>query len=178
LILHNTGFKNLILIENEIISDNRGHFIEVFRNNLVNENIDYEFNILQENEVVSKKNVLRGLHFQKAPFEQSKLIRVIDGKILDVVVDLRKKSNTYGKAYSIELSSDNGKILFIPKGFAHGYLVKSDYCRVIYSVDNYYNLLKQDGIAYNDPILNIDWGISTQELILSARDQRLKNYDW
>ena len=132
----------------------------------------------QENRVFSNYMVLRGLHFQDEPFSQSKFITVVSGKILDVVVDIREDSETYGKYFSIELSSNNNKILFIPKGFAHGYLTLSDSAIVDYKVDNYYNINSEKGISFNDPFLNINWGYDSNKFIISEKDKNFLEFKW
>jgi len=130
-------------------------------------------NFVQDNESLSTRGVLRGLHFQKPPFAQAKLIRCIVGEILDVVVDLRENSSSYGSVKSIILSSVNKKQLFIPKGFAHGFVVLSDSALISYKVDNYYSHAHDSGILWNDPALNIDWVINPDQLIISSKDQNL-----
>ena len=125
-----------------------------------------------------KKNVLRGLHFQSEPKAQSKIITVYEGEILDVVVDISRYSKTYGKHYSIKLSSKSDKSLFIPKGFAHGYLTVSNYAVIGYKVDNYYDSNYEFGIAYDDPKINIDWGIESHKVIVSEKDKKQKLFLW
>ena len=122
--------------------------------------------------------MLRGLHFQKEPYSQSKLVSVSFGKILDVVVDIRKDSDNYGKYFSCVLSSQNHESLFIPRGFAHGYLTLSDSAIINYQVDNYYNPEAEDGIPYNDEFLNIDWGIQMSKIIISEKDKNIKPFIW
>ena len=128
---------------------------------------------IQDNESHSKFGTIRGLHFQRPPHEQSKLIRVSSGKIQDVILDIRKDSETYGKHESYELSSDNNRLLFIPKGFAHGFLVLSQEAIVNYKVDNYYNSESEAGVRYNDPKLNINWNLSPEQIIVSDKDSNL-----
>ena len=173
-----TKFKGLILISHKIISDNRGCFKETFVKNKLQEFIDYQIDFCQENSVISHKNVLRGLHYQKAPNTQSKLISVIHGKILDVVVDIRKNSKTYGQFISYILSSKNHQSLFIPKGFAHGYLTLSKKAIVNYKVDNYYNKEMERGIMYNDKFLKIEWGVKEEDLLISEKDKKHKPFKW
>lgn len=174
----NTGFKDLYIIEPEVHLDNRGFFMETFKKNCFEKNIFNNIHFCQDNRVSSFYMVLRGLHFQKEPFSQSKLISVSIGRILDVVVDIRKNSTTYGKYFSIELSSENHKLLFIPSGFAHGYLTLSDIAIVDYKVDRYYNKNYERGISYNDPYLNIDWGLDKSKLLISEKDKNFPNYKW
>ena len=128
---------------------------------------------MQDNESKSSKGVLRGLHFQNPPFSQAKLVRCLEGEILDVAVDLRTKSNTYGKFETTLLSDKNKNMLFIPKGFAHGFVVLSESARVLYKSDNYYNPTHENGILWNDKDLNIDWKISADDIILSVKDNNL-----
>ena len=171
-------FKGLILISHKVIFDHRGYFKETFLKNKLQKLVDYNIDFCQENSVISQKNVLRGLHYQKEPFIQSKLISVINGKILDVVVDIRENSRTYGKFFSYILSAKDHKSLFIPKGFAHGYLTLSKTATVNYKVDNYYNRQTERGIMYNDEFLKIDWGVKENDLIISEKDNNHKPFKW
>jgi len=173
-----TEFKDLFIIENKVHKDLRGSFMELFRLDLLKKFVSYDFNFCQDNIVKSKKNVLRGLHYQNDQYSQSKFVNVSHGKIIDVAVDLRKNSNTYGKVFKIELSSENNLAVFIPKGFAHGYLSLSELNCVNYKVDNYYNSVNEKGIKFDDPYLNIDWGINSDKLIISEKDLGLSNYIW
>ncbi len=173
-----TDFDNLLLIKPEIHIDSRGFFKETFQKKLLEKFINKKINFCQDNIASSSNMVLRGLHYQEEPFSQSKLIFVTSGKILDIVVDIRKNSKTYGKYFSIELSSDNHKILFIPKGFAHGYLTLSNKATISYKVDNYYNKDYERGISFNDPFLNIDFGIDNSNFNISNKDKNLPNYTW
>lgn len=150
--------------------DDRGFFSETFRKDLFEDFINSKINFCQENFSESKFGVLRGLHFQKKPFDQSKLVSVIKGKILDVVVDLRKDSEHYGKKFCIELDDIENKQLYIPKGFAHGFLVLSKTAKVSYKVDNFYNPNAECGLNYNDPLLNIDWKINSDLIIVNEKD--------
>ncbi len=173
-----TDFNGLYIIEPKFNIDNRGVFIESFRNDLFEKFVGYSIKFCQHNIVLSNYLVLRGLHYQKEPFSQSKFISVIEGKILDIAVDLRRDSLTYGKYFSIELSSHNQRALFIPKGFAHGYLTLSKNAIVNYKVDNYYNNDSERGIRYDDKFLNINWGLDTNKLIISEKDKNLSYYKW
>ena len=150
--------------------DERGFFSEKFRRDLLEDFIGYNVDFCQENFSESKFGVLRGLHFQKKPFAQSKLISVAKGKILDVVVDLRKSSKHYGKNFCIELDDIENKQLFIPRGFAHGFIVLSESAKVCYKVDNFYNPLAECGLNYNDPLLNIDWKIDSDLIFVNKKD--------
>lgn len=168
--VNKTFIDGLFVIEPEIFKDERGVFFEFYNKEKLNNYFDVNF--IQDNESRSHKGVIRGLHFQKPPFDQNKLVRCITGKILDVAVDLRKKSKTYGKFFSIELSSHNKKQLFIPKGFAHGFQVLSKTAIVSYKVDNHYSPKSDSGIIWNDRDLLIDWK-KTLKPILSQKDLKL-----
>jgi len=165
-----TFIEDLIIIEPQLFKDDRGFFYESYNKN----NLDKVINIVfvQDNESKSNRGVIRGLHFQAPPFEQSKLVRCISGNILDVAVDLRTNSKTYGKSFSIELSSENNKQLFVPKGFAHGFQVLSETAIVNYKVDNFYNSKSEKGIIWNDKDLSIDWNLDLKP-ILSKKDLKL-----
>jgi len=163
-----TSFDGLYVLESDIFSDQRGYLCEIYKDKLYSDKFLFK-NIL-ELEVESKKGVLRGLHYQLEPFAQAKIVRVVSGSILDIVVDIRKSSKTFGKYFSIELNDKNKKQLFIPKGFAHGYLVLSKSTKMIYKMDNDYNSEMARGIMFNDKILNIDWKLSDNP-ILSEQDK-------
>ena len=173
-----TDFKDLLIINHDVYHDSRGLFKEVFRKNVIEENLGYKINFCQDNNIKSSYMVLRGLHYQEEPHAQSKLVSVTEGKILDIAVDIRENSKTYGKYFSYVLSSDNHKSIFIPKGFAHGYLTLSEYADVNYKVDNYYNKNQEKGICFKDKYLNIDWGVGENELIISDKDKNLDNFKW
>jgi dTDP-4-dehydrorhamnose 3,5-epimerase len=173
-----TDFKDLLIINHDVYHDSRGLFKEVFRKNVIEENLGYKINFCQDNNIKSSYMVLRGLHYQEEPHAQSKLVSVTEGKILDIAVDIRENSKTYGKYFSYVLSSDNHKSIFIPKGFAHGYLTLSEYADVNYKVDNYYNKNSEKGICFKDKYLNIDWGVGENELIISDKDKNLDNFKW
>ena len=161
---------DIIIIEPSVFSDDRGYFFESFKQNELNEFLGYDVMFCQDNESKSSYGVLRGLHYQKPPFAQAKLVRVIQGNVLDVAVDIRKDSPTFGKHISIELNDKNKKQLFIPRGFAHGFVVLSESAIFSYKVDNYYNKESDRGIAFNDPGLGIDWKINNQDLQISYKD--------
>ena len=168
------SIPEVFLIEPRVHKDNRGYFMETFKQAIFDEAIGYKVNFIQDNESKSiSKGVLRGLHFQSSPHAQAKLVRVADGKVLDVAVDIRKNSKTFGEHVSIELSGENKKQLFIPRGFAHGFVVLSDSATISYKVDAYYAADYNEGIAFNDPDININWGFQKSEIILSEAD---KNY--
>ena len=173
-----TNFKDLIIIKHNVYEDERGYFKEKFKKEILEKITDSKLEFCQENSVKSKLNVLRGLHFQKDQYAQSKLISVESGKILDIAVDIRSDSETYGKNFSYFLSSDKHESLFIPKGFAHGYLTLSDSAIVNYRVDNYYNPQAEEGIPYDDDFLKIDWGIEKSKIIISKKDQNFKPFKW
>ncbi len=162
-----TEIKGLIILEPSVFKDERGHFLEFYNSNEFHDNgIDVEF--VQDNLSLSKKGVVRGLHFQEHPYEQGKLVRVAFGSALDVVLDLRKDSPTFGKTYSLILSSENNSMLWIPAGFAHGFEALSENVVFVYKVTKYYNQASEKGIRYNDPDLNIKW--MTNEPIVSEKD--------
>ena len=164
-----TEFPGLIIIEPTVFTDSRGYFFESYNeNNFKAEGIDTRF--VQDNQSKSSYGVIRGLHYQLAPHAQTKLIRVLSGSILDIVVDIRKGSPTYANAFSIELSAENNKQLFIPKGFAHGFSVLSDTAEVIYKCDEFYHKESEAGIVFNDAALNIDWKIPVASAIISDKD--------
>ena len=173
-----TGFEDLLIIEHDVHLDDRGLFKEVFRKDVLDKYLGYSVNFCQDNHVKSSYMVLRGLHYQEEPYTQSKLVSVTEGKILDVVVDIRGNSKTYGKYFSYVLSSDIHKAIFIPKGFAHGYLTLSDKANVNYKVDNYYNKESESGISFEDKNLNIDWGVDKIKLLISEKDKNLDNFKW
>ena len=173
-----TDFKDLIIIKHNVFNDQRGSFKEKFKKENLERFINSKINFCQENCVKSYLNVLRGLHFQKEPYAQSKLVSVSSGSILDVVVDIRKASETYGKYFSYILSSNNNESLFIPKGFAHGYLTLTDFAIINYQVDNYYNPNAEGLISYDDDFLKIDWGIQKDKLIISEKDKNFKPFKW
>lgn len=173
-----TQFKDLIIIRHNLFKDHRGYFKEKFKKENLEKIINNKIEFCQENTVKSDLNVLRGLHFQNEPHAQSKLVSVQIGKILDVAVDIRKDSETYGKYFSYILSSEMHESVFIPKGFAHGYLTLSKTAVVNYLVDNYYNQSQENGISYDDEFLNINWGIKTSKIICSKKDKELKPYRW
>jgi len=165
-----TKLEEVVIIEPKVFGDDRGYFMETFRQNLFEENVA-KINFVQDNESKSKKGVLRGLHYQLPPFAQSKLVRVIKGKILDVAVDIRKTSPTFKKYVAVELSDENKRQLFIPQGFAHGFLVLSDEAIVVYKVDNYYSPKHDRSIRFDDPEINIDWQFPKDRIIVSEKDR-------
>ena len=160
-----TSIEDLLVLQPIIFQDQRGYFMEAYKETFIKENFS-DIHFIQDNESRSSYGVLRGLHFQKPPYEQTKLVRVIEGKVLDVAVDLRIKSATYGKWESVILSGDNKKQFLIPKGFAHGFVILSEYAIFSYKVDNPYSPNHEDGIRYDNPKLNIDWKINNEDIIL------------
>lgn len=167
---YKTEIPGLIIIEPIVFEDDRGNFCEAYKEETLNDYLGYKINFCQDNEAKSSYGVLRGLHYQIPPYSQSKLVRVNQGSILDVAVDIRKDSRTFGEHYAIELNDKNKKQLFIPNGFAHGYVVLSKSAVVTYKVDNPYNKESEGGLAYNDPMLKIDWKIDSQDISLSKKD--------
>lgn len=165
------SIPDIFVVEPEVHSDQRGYFVETFRQNELENTLAYSVNFVQDNESKSTKGVLRGLHFQLAPYAQSKLIRVIEGSVLDVAVDIRQGSPSFGQHIAIELSGDNKKQLFIPRGFAHGFLVLSNTAIFAYKVDNYYSPECDRGLAFDDEQLNIDWILPKAQLRLSKKDR-------
>jgi len=166
----------VIVVKPEVHGDSRGYFVETFRQDLLEEVLGYTVNFVQDNESKSSKGVLRGLHFQLGPYAQSKLVRVIEGAVLDVAVDIRQGSETFGQHVSVELTGENKKQVFVPRGFAHGFIVLSDKATFAYKVDNYYSPKCDRGLAFDDPKLNIDWRLPTKELKLSDKDTRQPSF--
>jgi dTDP-4-dehydrorhamnose 3,5-epimerase len=166
-----THIQDVIIIEPQVHGDNRGYFVETFRADKLEEFLGYKINFCQDNESKSSRGVLRGLHYQLAPHAQTKLVRVIQGRVLDVAVDIRKGSPTFGLHVSLELSADNKKQMLVPRGFAHGFVVLEDDTIFAYKVDNYYSPECDRGIAFDDEKIGIDWKIAHSELNLSAKDK-------
>ena len=171
-----TGFEGLIVITPSVFSDERGYFFESYnRDTQLKAGLDFQW--VQDNQSHSKHGVIRGLHFQKSPFAQTKLVRALQGEILDVVVDLRKGEPTYGKSFSVILTAENKKQLLVPKGFAHGFSVLSDSADVMYKCDALYNKQSESGLIFNDPSLQIDWKLSAAEMIVTEKDLVLPTFD-
>lgn len=164
-----TDFPGLLIFEPAVFGDSRGYFFESYNQNVFTA-AGIDVNFVQDNQARSSYGVIRGLHYQLNPFSQTKLIRVLQGTILDVVVDIRKGSPTYGKVFTQELSAENKKQLFIPKGFAHGYSVLSETAEVFYKCDTFYNKAAEGGILYKDAALNINWQIPADKAIVSEKD--------
>ena len=171
-----SDISDVIIIEPQIFSDERGYFFESFKQNELNEFLGYDVNFCQDNESKSTYGVLRGLHYQELPFAQAKLVRVIQGCVLDVAVDIRKNSSTFGKHVAIELNDQNKKQLFIPSGFAHGFVTLSEISVFSYKVDNYFMSNFDKGIAYNDPRLGINWKIKNRDLKVSDKDKNQPSF--
>lgn len=171
-----TDFPDLVIFEPVVYEDSRGYFFESYNEKVYSaEGIEIKF--VQDNQARSTYGVIRGLHFQLAPHSQTKLIRALSGSILDVAVDLRKGSPTYGKVYTLELSAENKKQLLVPKGFAHGYSVISETAEVMYKCDAFYHKQSEGGLLYNDPKLGIDWQIPADKAIVADKDLRHPGID-
>lgn len=175
--IETTPIKDCFIIQPKIFGDVRGYFFESFNQKQFEELIGMKINFVQDNQSLSKKGVLRGLHFQKGIYQQAKLIRVIKGKIEDVVVDLRKDSLTYGKFFKEVISEENHKQIFIPRGCAHGFLVLSEEAIFTYKCDNYYHPEAEGGIIYNDEELKIDWSLEGSDIIISEKDKLLPSFN-
>ena len=167
-----TEIPDVVVIEPTVHGDSRGYFVETFRQDKLEEFLGYKINFCQDNESKSSKGVLRGLHYQLPPHAQTKLVRVIQGRVLDVAVDIRRNSPTFGKYVAVLLSAENKKQLLVPRGFAHGFVVLEDDTVFAYKVDNYYSPQCDRGIAFDDENLNIDWILNHDELNLSGKDTK------
>ncbi len=172
-----TDIEDVVIIEPLIHGDERGYFVETFRQDKLEEFLGFKLNFVQDNESKSSYGVLRGLHYQLAPFAQTKLVRVIKGRVLDVAVDIRENSPTYGKYVAVELNETNKRQLFVPRGFAHGFVVLSDEAIFAYKVDNYYAPQNDRGMAFDDKALNIDWIVEKDKMQLSAKDTKQPSFD-
>jgi len=166
-----TEIEELVIVEPIVHGDERGYFMETFRTDKLEAFLGYKINFCQDNESRSSRGVLRGLHYQLAPAAQTKLVRVIEGSVLDVAVDIRRESPTFGKHVAVELSAENKRQLLIPRGFAHGFVVLEDNTLFAYKVDNYYSSENERGILFSDETLGIDWKIPHDTLHLSEKDQ-------
>lgn len=165
-----TPIEGLLILEPRVFHDDRGYFFESFNEKVFREETGHTIPFIQDNQARSSRNVLRGLHFQKTPYAQTKLLRVLEGAIWDVAVDLRKDSKTYGRWYGVELSAENKLQLLVPRGFAHGYAVLSETAEVLYKCDNAYHKMSEGGVRYDDPELNIDWKIDLRNALVSEKD--------
>jgi len=170
-----TKLKGCFILEPKVIEDERGYFMESFNEKTFQEGIGQKVTFVQDNQSFSTKGVLRGLHYQCGEYAQAKLVRVLQGEVLDVAVDLRPNSETYGQYEAVLLSSENQKQFFVPRGFAHGFLVLSETATFFYKCDNFYNKESEGGLIYNDETVNINWDFPVQELIISEKDQVLPN---
>ena len=171
-----TAIPDVIIVEPKVHGDDRGYFVETFRQDKLEGFLGFKVNFCQDNESKSSRGVLRGLHYQMNPAAQTKLVRVIQGSVLDVAVDIRKGSPTFGQHVAVELSGENKRQLFVPRGFAHGFIVLEDNTTFAYKVDNYYSPENDRGIAFDDENLGIDWGISASELKLSDKDTKQPSF--
>ena len=165
------------LLKPKIFRDSRGSFFESFNEKSFQEHINKKVRFVQDNHSYSKKNVLRGIHFQRAPYSQGKLVRVIDGTVLDIAVDLRKESPTFGKWVGEIISGENNHQLWIPEGFGHAFVVKSDYAHFLYKTTNFYNKEYEECIKWDDDFLNIDWKIQKSKIIVSEKDAQGKTFN-
>jgi dTDP-4-dehydrorhamnose 3,5-epimerase len=172
-----TPLDGCFIIEPNVLKDSRGYFMESFNQEKFENGIGTNINFVQDNQSYSTKGVLRGLHYQTGASAQAKLVRVLQGEVLDVAVDIRPESVTYGAHVAVVLSAENNKQLFIPRGFAHGFLVLSDTATFFYKCDNLYNKESEGGIIYNDPVISIKWGMAQEELIISEKDMALPNLE-
>jgi len=168
-----TKLQGCYIIEPKIINDERGYFMESFNEARFEAGTGIKAHFVQDNQSYSTKGVLRGLHYQTGEHAQAKLVRVLKGEVLDVAVDIRPGSETYGEHVAVLLSAENQKQLFVPRGFAHGFIVLSDTASFFYKCDNFYNKESEGGIIYNDTALNINWGMPDEELIISEKDMVL-----
>lgn len=175
--IEKTHIEGCFVIKPNIYNDQRGYFFESFNKEIFEKGTGISVDFVQDNESKSSRGVLRGLHFQKGGHAQAKLVRVIKGSVLDVCVDIRKTSKTFGQYFSIILNDKEKNQLFIPKGIAHGFLVLEDDTIFSYKCDNFYHKPSEEGIVYNDKFLNIDWGLSEKELILSEKDKQLPTFE-
>ena len=177
MIVEETLLKGCFIIKPKVFDDDRGYFFESFNKSEFEKKTGIAINFVQDNQSKSSRAVLRGLHFQIGQYEQAKLVRVVKGSVLDVCVDLRSDSSTFGKHFSVVLNDKNHNQLFIPRGFAHGFLVLEDNTIFTYKCDNFYHKPSERGIIFNDKDLNIDWQFSEHELILSDKDRELPTFE-
>lgn len=176
MILETTFIKDLVVLTPTVFEDERGYFFEAYNKNKLGD-LGIHIDFVQDNQSFSQNGTLRGLHYQNPPFAQTKLLRVLQGEIMDVAVDLRKDSPTFGKYFGIVLSSENKKQLLVPQGFAHGFSVLSETAVVSYKCDQYYNKQSEGGIRFDDVTLNIDWGMDLASAIVSEKDMILPNFE-
>lgn len=176
MILETTFINDLVVLTPTVFEDERGYFFEAYNKNKLGD-LGIHIDFVQDNQSFSQKGTLRGLHYQNLPYAQTKLVRVLEGEIMDVAVDLRKDSTTFGKYFGIVLSSQNKKQLLVPQGFAHGFSVLSETAVVSYKCDQYYNKQSEGGIRFDDVTLNIDWGMDLATAIVSEKDLILPNFE-
>jgi len=167
-----TDISDVVIIEPKVHGDHRGYFVETFRQDKLEDFLGFKLNFCQDNESKSSYGVLRGLHYQMPPFSQTKLVRVIEGIVLDVAVDIREGSPTFGQHVAVELTGENKRQLFVPRGFAHGFVVLSESATFAYKVDNYYSPENDRGIAFDDPAIGIDWKAERERFNLSQKDTK------
>ncbi len=172
-----TKLEGCFIIEPKIFKDERGYFVESYNKNVFDKGVGENINFVQDNQSFSSKGVLRGLHYQTGEHAQAKLLRVLQGEVLDVAVDIRPNSQTFGAHVTLLLSAENGKQLFVPRGFAHGFVVISETATFFYKCDNFYNKASEGGIIYSDKTINIDWQFLTNELLVSEKDQILPSLE-
>lgn len=172
-----TSIKGVWIIEPRKFGDHRGYFVETYNKDVFERGIGRSVDFVQDNESYSTHGVLRGLHFQKGRYSQAKLVRVSQGRVVDVAVDLRENSPTYGRHVAVELDSESGRMLFVPRGFAHGFVVTGDIAQFQYKVDNIYAPQSEMTLKFDDPHLDIDWRLDRSELILSAKDEKGISFD-
>ena len=175
--LQKTPLKDCFILKPSVFKDKRGLFYETYNQNVFEKITEKKVYFVQDNQSVSSKGVLRGLHFQNGDMAQAKLVRVVKGKVLDVVVDLRKDSETFGKSFSVVLDDIEHLQLFVPKGFAHGFITLSEQSIFSYKCDNYYDKASESGIIYNDATLALDWHLPKEEFIISAKDLELPTFE-
>jgi len=173
MLFEETKLKGCFIIEPKVFGDERGYFFESYKQDAFENAVGYKVNFIQDNQSLSSFGVLRGLHFQNGEYAQAKLVRVLKGKVLDVAVDIRPESQTFGQHVAIELSEENKKQLFVPRGFAHGFVVLSDYAEFYYKVDNIYSPQSEGGILFSDKNLGIDWKVPMGSILLSDKDKVL-----
>ncbi|MFY7964673.1 MAG: dTDP-4-dehydrorhamnose 3,5-epimerase [Chitinophagaceae bacterium] len=172
-----TPLNDCYIIHDTVFADARGYFFESFNQQKFETLTGLNVSFVQDNQSKSSKGVLRGMHYQLGKHSQAKLVRVLDGVVLDIAVDLRKESSTFGKNFSIELSAENHKQLFVPRGFAHGFVVLSETATFFYKCDNLYNKESEGGFIYNDPTININWQLGSENLVLSDKDKILPTFN-
>ncbi|GGB77454.1 dTDP-4-dehydrorhamnose 3,5-epimerase [Flavobacterium suaedae] len=172
-----TPLEGCFIIEPNVIPDERGYFMESYNEKRFEQETGLKVHFVQDNQSFSTRGVLRGLHYQTGEHAQAKLVRVLQGEVLDVAVDIRPGSPTYGEHVAVMLTAENKRQLFVPRGFAHGFLVVSETATFFYKCDNFYNKESEGGIRYNDPTIGIDWGMDASEFIISAKDTVLPNFE-